>query len=118
MSKDTAVLAGEVVIDCTTTPPRISGWLDFQKWYEGLRVSEGAGDKTTPTPTRRMREFLEWADGAGIHRTWPIEWSIMHRKARDVGYLERCRSHDERGVLGFSAWRLSDGGKEARRAAR
>lgn len=77
-------------------------------------------DDNQRTPTRRMLEFLEWADAAGIHRTWPSEWSIMHRKARDAGYLERCRSHghDERSGFGLSAWRLSNGGKKARRAGR
>lgn len=74
---------------------------------------------TTEKPTPRMLEFLDWAYEAAFHQTWPTQWSIMHRKARDAGYLERCRSHDQRGVsLGLVVWRLSDKGEVARRAGR
>ena len=68
----------------------------------------------TLKPTKRMREFLEWAQVAGTHRIWPAEWSVMHRRARDAGFIERCR--DDPKAVGLYAWRLSSAGTEALRA--
>lgn len=72
----------------------------------------------TVSPTKRMRQFLKWARDAGIHRTWPIEWSVMHRKALNAGYIERCREADERNPIGFAAWRISEAGRAALRCTR
>lgn len=61
--------------------------------------------------TPRMQEFLMWMETSQPIALFPIEWSIMWKKARTYKYIEAVGR--EQGVIGLSKYVLSDLGKEA-----
>lgn len=59
--------------------------------------------------TKRMREFLEWIKWNGPVKLWPVEWSAMHKKARDLGYIEIAKINIS---SGFTSYEISHLGRK------
>lgn len=60
-------------------------------------------------PTKRMLEFLRWADAAGDFKLWPVAYSIIKRRAEYAGFIEMSGTRE----LGFTGYRISAKGRAA-----